>query len=142
MGDLAKFWTDASVDNHIKYLIFLAIPINILLWGCESWVLRTSLLKKLEVFPHRRFRRIIGISMTEVKNKCITNETVRRSFLNILKIKEQIATLKLKLIACHFTNECYLSCCNLFFDVEYIKKFPQYRLICDALIFNLSHAYA
>ena len=47
MGALSKSWTDASVDNCIKYLIFLAIPINLLLWGCERWALRTSLLKNL-----------------------------------------------------------------------------------------------
>ena len=51
MGALAKFWTDASVENCSKYLIFLAITINLLLRECESWALRTSLLKNLEVFP-------------------------------------------------------------------------------------------
>ena len=45
MGYPAKFWTDASVDNHRKYLIFLAIPINLLLWGCDRWALCTPLLK-------------------------------------------------------------------------------------------------
>ena len=68
MGALAKFWTYASVDNHSKYLIFLAIPINLLLY----W---TSFLKKLEVFLHHSIQRILGISMTEVKYQHITNET-------------------------------------------------------------------
>ena len=36
MEALARFWTDASVDNHIKYLIFFSISINMLLWVCES----------------------------------------------------------------------------------------------------------
>ena len=35
MGALNKFWTDDSVDNRSKHLIFLAIPINLLPWGCE-----------------------------------------------------------------------------------------------------------
>ena len=47
MESLSKFWTDASVNNSSNYLIFLAIPINILLWRCESWALQTSLLKNL-----------------------------------------------------------------------------------------------
>ena len=98
IGALAKIWTDASVDNHSKYLIFLAIPINLLLWGCESWALRTSLLKKLEVFLHRSIRRIPGISMTEVKDQRITNETVRRIFFGILNIEEQIAKRQLPFI--------------------------------------------
>ena len=45
-------------------------------------------------------------------------------------------------VACHFPNECWLSCCNMFFDVGYVKKKPNYCLICDALIFHLSHADA
>ena len=98
MGALAKFWTDASVDNHSKYLIFLAIPINLLLWGCESWALQTSLLIKLEVFLHRNIRRILGISMTEVKDQRITNETVRRNCFGILNSEEKIATRQLTFI--------------------------------------------
>ena len=47
MGALAKFWTDVSVKNHSKYLIFFVVPINLLLWGCEIWALRTSLKKNL-----------------------------------------------------------------------------------------------
>ena len=79
MGDLSKFWTDASVDNRSKYLIFLAIPINLLLWVCEIWALRTSLLENLEVFLHCSIGRILGISMTEMKDQHITNDTVRRN---------------------------------------------------------------
>ena len=50
MGALAKLWTDASVDNLSKYIIFLAIPTNLLLWGCVIWALRTSLLKILRYY--------------------------------------------------------------------------------------------
>ena len=90
MGALEKLWTDASVDNHSKYLIFLAIPINMLLWVCESWALPTSLLKKLEVFLHRSIQRILGIRMNEVKDQRITNETVRRKCFGILNIEEKL----------------------------------------------------
>ena len=78
--------------------MFLVIPINLLLWGCESWALWTSLLKKLEVFLHRRIRRILGISMNEVKDQRIKNETVRRNCFGILNIEEQIATQQLTFI--------------------------------------------
>ena len=50
IGSLAKLCTDASVDNHSNYLIFLAIPINMILWVCEIWALPTSLLKNLRYF--------------------------------------------------------------------------------------------
>ena len=35
MGSLSKFCTEASFENRSKHLTFLAIPINMLLWGCE-----------------------------------------------------------------------------------------------------------
>ena len=98
MGALAKFWAYASSDNGIKYLIFLAIPINMLSRGCESWALWTSLLKKLIIFLHRSIQRILGISMTEVKYQHVVNETVRRNVFDILNIKEQIATQRLTFI--------------------------------------------
>ena len=33
MGGLSSFWLDALVDLKYMYLIFLAIPCNMLLWG-------------------------------------------------------------------------------------------------------------
>ena len=98
MGALPKFWTDTSVENRSKYLISLAIIINFLLWGCESWALRTSLLKKLEVFLQCSIRRILGISMTQVKDQHVTNETVQRKFFDIPNMEKQIATRQLTLI--------------------------------------------
>ena len=98
MRALAKLWTDASVDNSIKYLIFLVIPTNLLLWGRESWALRTSLLKELEVFLHLITRRILGISMDEVKDQHITNETLRKKFFDIPNIEKQIATRQVMFI--------------------------------------------
>ena len=98
MVALTKFWTDASFNNCSKYLFFLSIPNNVLLWGCESWALRTSLLKKLEVFLHRSIQRILRIIMTEVKDQCITNETVNRKLFDITNIKKQIATQHLTFI--------------------------------------------
>ena len=76
-----KLWTNSSVDNNSKYLIFITIPINLLLWGYEIWALRKSLPKNLEVFLHRSIRRILGISMTEVKYQRTTNKIVRRKHL-------------------------------------------------------------
>ena len=49
-GALTKFWYNQHVDTYSKYLIFRAIPMNLLLWGCKAWSLRQSLLDKLEVF--------------------------------------------------------------------------------------------
>ena len=56
MRAMSDFGDDNHVDVYSKYLIFHAIPCNFLLWGCESWALRQTLLDALEVFLHRSVR--------------------------------------------------------------------------------------
>ena len=36
IGSLQHCWQDPAVDTHSKYLIYGAIPVNLLLWECES----------------------------------------------------------------------------------------------------------
>ena len=69
IGDLNKFWMNNTVDNISKYLIFCAIPCNILLCGCEVWSIREATLKKLEVFLNRNIRKILKITITMVMDK-------------------------------------------------------------------------
>ncbi|EJK66387.1 hypothetical protein THAOC_12701 [Thalassiosira oceanica] len=40
MGALKHFFSNEHVDTYTKHLIFKAIPLNLLLWGCETWSLR------------------------------------------------------------------------------------------------------
>ena len=98
MGYLPEFWVDPAVKMHSKYLIFCAIPLNLLLWGCESWAIRESLFKKLEVFFHRSIRKILGISITRVKDEHIKNETVRLFFCGIPSLRIQISQRQLGFI--------------------------------------------
>ena len=77
MGAMSAFWDDNHVDVYFKYLIFRAIPCNLLLWGCESWALRQTLLDALEVFLHRIVRLILQIKMRYVIEHLIKNEQVR-----------------------------------------------------------------
>ena len=53
MGTMSKIWGDDHVDTYSKYLLFKAIPCNLLLWGCESWALRKSLLASLSIPAQR-----------------------------------------------------------------------------------------
>ena len=77
MGAMSAFWDDNHVDVYSKYLIFRAIPCNLLLWGCEIWALRQTLLDDLEVFLHQSVRRILQIKMRHVIEHRIKNEQVR-----------------------------------------------------------------
>ena len=91
IGAMSKTWDDDHVDTYFKYLLFKAIPCNLLLWVCEIWALRRSLLASLEVFLHRGIRRIFNIRMSKVFEKHITNTSIREKFYNIPTIKNQIA---------------------------------------------------
>ena len=53
MGALKEVWRNPHLDIYNKYLLFRAIPVNLLLWGAESWSLRKTQLDQLEVFLHR-----------------------------------------------------------------------------------------
>jgi hypothetical protein len=40
MGSVKHFWNNPYASLREKQLIFLAMPANQLLWGCESWALQ------------------------------------------------------------------------------------------------------
>ena len=98
MGALRKCWLDEHVDIYSKYMIFRAIPYNLLLWGCKSWALRQNLLNTLEVFLHRSIWSILGIKMSQVRVSHTKNDAVRVIFYNIPCIPNQIAHWQLTFI--------------------------------------------
>ena len=98
MGALNNFWTKKTVENLSKYLIFCAIPCNILLWWCEGWAIREATLKNLEVFLHRNVRKILKITITMVIDEKITNQYLRKRFFNIPTIGNQLAKRQLTFI--------------------------------------------
>ena len=95
MGALKFFWSSENVDIHAKYLIYMAVPLNLLLWGCESWATTKESIRKLEVFHMRCLRRILNIKWSDVIDEKITNVSVRKSFNNIRNIDSLIAKRRL-----------------------------------------------
>ena len=63
-----------------KRQIFLAIPVNTVLYGCETWTLKADHRRKLTSFYHKSIRRILGISMHRVDKDHIKNEHIRNIF--------------------------------------------------------------
>ena len=47
MGALKEVWRNPHLDAYNKYLLFRAIPMNLLLWGDKTWSLRKSQLDQL-----------------------------------------------------------------------------------------------
>ena len=69
-----------------------------LLWGYKSWLLRTSLLNKLEVFINRNARKILRISMFRVKDAKITTQQIREKLYNMPSAKDMIAARQMSFI--------------------------------------------
>ncbi len=59
IGALKNVWNSPHLDIWSKYLLFWAIPMNLLLWGCKTWSMQKALSNKLEVFLHHNIRRIL-----------------------------------------------------------------------------------
>ena len=83
MAALKNLWDNDNIDMKTKYLFFLAIPINLLLWGCESWALKETAFDKLDVFIHRSVRRILKIKWSEVMDDHFSNKKARATFFNV-----------------------------------------------------------
>ena len=98
MGRLKEVWRNPHLDIYNKYLLFRAIPMNLLLWGAETWSLRKTHLDKLEVFLHRSIRRILRISITTVRDQHIRNDKVRRMFYSIPCVRNMIAARQMDFV--------------------------------------------
>eukprot|EP00957_Ditylum_brightwellii_P067804 5146596-Ditylum_brightwellii.AAC.1 len=61
-------------------MLYMAIPLNLLLWGCKMWALKEKDWKLLQVFHSTFIHRILNINIVEVQDQRITNEQVYTSF--------------------------------------------------------------
>jgi len=98
MGALKHFFNKKQVSLYSKYLIFLAIPINLLLWGCESWAVRVDHVNKIERFIQRQMRKLLNINMLQVKDEHITREQIRERFHNMSSAQALIDGRKMQLL--------------------------------------------
>jgi hypothetical protein len=87
---ITKMMPERKIDIlFTKKLIFLAIPVNTVLHGCESWALKAQHINKLQVFFHRSIRRILGINMHRVEHDHIKNEHIH-NFFGVADIIDEI----------------------------------------------------
>ncbi len=91
MGASKHFFDNKDVDRRVKTQIYIAGPLNALLWGCESWNLTKRNLNKLRSFHHGTIRRILSIKWQQVRDNHIKNAEVRALLYNIPNIDAFIA---------------------------------------------------
>eukprot|EP00978_Attheya_sp_CCMP212_P029061 scaffold102133_cov61-Attheya_sp.AAC.1 len=75
MGALRDYFKcKKQVSLKARRMIYLAIPINLVLWGVESWAFTEKSMKKLSVFHMRSIQTILQTNMSEVQEKWITKD--------------------------------------------------------------------
>jgi hypothetical protein len=77
MGASKHFFDNRDIGKKIKAEIYIAGPLNALLWGCEAWNLTKNNLKRIMSFHHSAIRRILNIRWDQVREKHIKNHEVR-----------------------------------------------------------------
>jgi len=85
---VGNFWR-TSQDLHVKRVLFLAIPVNTALFGCEYWAMNESLYDKLSVFYHSTIRRVLGVNMFAVERDRMKNEHLRNK-LSVCNITDMV----------------------------------------------------
>eukprot|EP00978_Attheya_sp_CCMP212_P038155 scaffold186307_cov51-Attheya_sp.AAC.1 len=95
MGALREYFRCPQVNLQSKRLIYLAIPINLVLWGVESWALTERCYKKLQVFHTRSIWSILQINMTQVEEDRILNHQILKQ-IDIPLMENIIAKRQLK----------------------------------------------
>ena len=98
MGMLKNVWEDPHIDLYSKYLFFVAMPLNQLLWGCEDWAITQTSIDDIDIFIHQFIRRIIAITMIQVEEEKISNEKLNAKFYNIPDAHRLIAVKQLNFI--------------------------------------------
>ena len=98
MGALNFVWNASELDLGAKIHLYLAIPLNLLLWWCESWALTKALRRKIESCHHRHMRRILGLSWKDVRDQHITNAQVRHHFSSALLACDTISQQRLAFV--------------------------------------------
>ena len=61
------------LNYHVLFLLYVAITVNLLLYGHVYWELFTHILHKLECFHSKCCRAILGISMWQVSMYKVRN---------------------------------------------------------------------
>ena len=98
MGMLKNFWENEHVDLYSKHLLFLVRPINVLLWGCESWAINETSFDDMDVFLHYSIRQILEVKWSQMMDKHISNKQIPNKFCNIKDIRKMIPSRQLQFV--------------------------------------------
>jgi hypothetical protein len=78
VGTLRPFFRHPDIDLETKTTVYIAMALNMALWGCKAWTITNPIKCALQVFHHRSLRTILNINMFEVEEQRITNAQTRK----------------------------------------------------------------
>ena len=93
---MSKILKDQTIPKQLRMRIYNATVLNILLYGCESWALKTEDYRRIEACHHRFLRSILNITMRDVQECRIRNELVREELDNCPTAKQHIESRRAK----------------------------------------------
>ena len=80
------------LSPKIRCRLFMAIVVNILLWGCETWALTKQQHQRLESCFNRCIRAMTSTRWKEIRENRISNKFIREKLDNIDSFGEIYAT--------------------------------------------------
>jgi hypothetical protein len=64
-----------KIKLELRCQMYMAITVNILLWGCDTWALMKSQLTKLRSFHHKCARQLFQVKEHKIKNEVYLKKT-------------------------------------------------------------------
>ena len=96
LGALKKILCDRNIAKLSRVQLYLAIPINTLLWGCGSWAITAPGMKKLQKFHHDCARKMCGLTRYHHMTYHVSMDNILNTRLNLLPIDELLAIRQLR----------------------------------------------
>ena len=93
-----SIFRNRKISLDIRSQLYLAITVNILLWGCDSWALKRSQLDKISCFHKKCMRQLCGYTMFSVKEHHIKTKVCMEKTTNLKPIETYITIRQLRFL--------------------------------------------
>lgn len=88
-GCMERIWKAKHLDLNLKLRIFEASVQSVLLYGCESWIVDSTMESKINSFATSCYRALLGISrLDRVPNEDILATVGRRPLINSVRRRQ------------------------------------------------------
>ena len=86
LAKMDKLWKGQNISFGVKLRLLRSIGISILLYGYESWTDNEEILKKINAFEFKCYRRLLGISWRDRRS----NELVKQQVEDLAGVQKPL----------------------------------------------------